>query len=287
MNPCFALLKQPLVQFLLIGAVIFAADRLTFGREDDPRRIVIDDARFEELRGVFRDNQGRDATGEEMDSMIIKWTQNEVLYREARLMGLDKGDEMIRQRLILKLRNVLFNRVAPAALEEAELRDWVEQNRARYDKPETFDFEQFLVGEDQDEAEALASTLGAGSPGAEEASRLREFFSRPAANLAAVFGAEDTVRLLESDDQQWVAVTSPQGWHLARVTGRHPGQRVAFEAIRARAAEDYKAISTQRQLNEALTAIADRYDIRMEISAPAAAPGAPDEPANLAMGEGQ
>lgn len=101
--------KQPLIQFLLLGALIFAIDRAVIGNEEDLRSILIDDAKYAEIAGIFQDNQDRTPNAQEMSALTIKWAQNEVLYREARMMGLDKGDEMIRQRLILKLRNVLFN----------------------------------------------------------------------------------------------------------------------------------------------------------------------------------
>jgi hypothetical protein len=107
-----SILSQPLVQFLLLGGLLFVADRTATGREDDPRRILIDDARYAEIAGIYQDNQGEPPTEAQMEELVITWAQNEVLYREARLMGLDKGDEMIRQRLVLKLRNVLFNRVS-------------------------------------------------------------------------------------------------------------------------------------------------------------------------------
>lgn len=268
MNP----LRQPLVQFLLIGALVFAADWYVNGRQNDPRRIVIDDARYAEIAGIFLDNRGREPSDVEMNDLVVTWAQNEVLYREARLMGLDDGDEMIRQRLVLKLRNVLFNRLVADAPDEDALRDWFEANRTRYDVPPSFDFEQFRVGgeEARNQAEALAAKLGTGSPGPAWQDAVRQYPRRPAGNLAVIFGEEDTARLTGAGVGEWVAVSSPAGWHLARVTRRVDGRAAEFDAIRGQVGEDWKAATQEQQLARVLRDIADDYDIRIELSAPPA-----------------
>lgn len=264
------LLKQPLVQFLLLGSLIFALDFYVAGRQDDPRRILINDARYAEIAGIYRDNQGRDPTEQEMSDLVVTWAQNEVLYREARLMGLDKGDEMIRQRLVLKLRNVLFNQLTAPDADRETLLAWFEENRDRYDRPATYDFAQFKVGglEAADTAAELAASIGDGAPGATWQNRVREYEKRPEANLAFVFGEQAAAQLVADTSGRWHAVSSPAGWHLARVTARYAGEPADFEAIRTRVGEDYKSQHSKVQLAEALHGIASRYDVRVELSAP-------------------
>ena len=266
------LLDQPLLQFLLLGAILFGANHYLLTNDEDPRRILIDDARYAEIAGIFQDNQGRAPSAVEMEALMVTWAQNEVLYREARLMELDKGDEMIRQRLILKLRNVFFNRVVPEAPDQGTLEAWFEANRGRYDKPAAFDFEQFLVGNETDdtseaEARTLAASLGRAAPGPEWSGRLRRYFRRPLDNLAGVFGSEHAEQLVQADGR-WVAVASPAGWHAARITGRHAAQPARLDDMRTRVVEDYKADKVQEQLVEGMQAIARRYDIRIQLRTP-------------------
>jgi hypothetical protein len=138
-------------------------------------------------------------------------------------MGLDKGDDMIRQRLILKLRNVLFNRVVTQAPIEEVLRAWFEDNRAKYDKPEAFDFEQSPVSGPNAEAQAraLAAEQGSAEPPDEWQSKRRRYSKRPLSNLVDAFGQEDAARLLQGQDNEWVPVSSRTGWHLSRITARY------------------------------------------------------------------
>ncbi len=264
-------LTQPLFQFMLLGGAVFLVDRLAVGREDDPLRIVIDDAKYAEIAGIYEDNQGRPPEAEEMKNLVIKWAQNEVLYREARLMELDKGDEMIRQRLILKLRNVLFNRVVTEAPTEEALRQWFELNRADYDRPVSYDFQQFRVGDasSRDSAESVAASLGAGTPGSEWVDAVRQYRNRPADNLAALFEAEYVAALLASPQGEWIAAQSTAGnWHVARIVAENPGEPAEFEEVRGRIGEDFKATAAQYELAVALEAISDRYDIRLLMSEP-------------------
>lgn len=254
---------EPLLHFLVLGALLFAADRYVVGSADDPRRIVIDAKRRSELVGIFEEGQGRPPEPEELQELIVQWSQNEVLYREALSMGLDRGDEMIRQRLILKLRNVLFGNIVVDPPSEAQLRSWFEENRARYDRPASFDFEQFQLpeGTTQESARELAQVAGAGDVPKEYEGGLRDYGARPRANLVALFGEEDADRLVGSQGADWVPVSTDRSWHLARVTRRLPAVPGRFDNLRSQIVREWRDYARKADLAGALKLIVGRYDI--------------------------
>ena len=261
------LLKEPLVQFVALGALLFAADRyLVPGDQDNPRRILINAARRQELATIFEEGQGRPPTPAELQDLIVQWSQNEVLYREARLMGLDEGDEMIRQRLILKLRNIVFGNVVVPTPSEAELRAWFAANKSEFDRPQNFDFEQFKVNEaptDGSEALALASQLGT-QPALDDGLRLvRSYKARARENLFELFGQADAQRLLQAPTHAWVAVSTDRGWHLARITARHGPQPADFASVRTRVARGWADEARKASLSQSLKAIVEQFDIRV------------------------
>ncbi len=261
------LLREPLVQFLCLGVLIFAVDRYVLVTSDDPRRILIDDRRYAELVDIFEEGQSRLPTEEEIQELMVKWAQNEVLYREARSMGLDLGDEMIRQRLILKIRDILFNNLIIELPEDDELRAWFEDNRIAYDRPELLDFEQFLLGDaDQARAGRLAAELGSSSRPEEFVDSFRAYGRRPRANLESVFGESGAERLATAAESAWVPVQSDYGTHLARITARYPGEPAVYEVVRAQVAQDWKDAQRKRELSMALSAIVDQYDISYSLS---------------------
>lgn len=260
--------REPLLQFFLLAVLIFGVERWVFENTYDPRRIVVDDGRYAELLAVFKDGKGRIPTEAEIGDLMLKWSQNEVLYREARLLGLDNGDEMIRQRLILKMRDILFNNIVIEVPPDAELIEWFEQNRTAYDRPDLYDFEQFLVRDAADAAgvSQLARTLGTQAVPQAYEPVSRRYSRRPAGNLSAVFGDDGGRRLLDAEDNAWVAVQSAKGWHLSRITARYPGDPAEFEKIRQQVVTDWIDFAKQRELAQALASVVDQYDIRIELT---------------------
>lgn len=263
--------QQPLVHFLLLGIALFALERMTLGNEADPHRVVIDDAKYSELAGIHRDATGVDPLDEDMEALTVQWAQNEVLYREAQLMGLDRGDEMIRQRLILKLRNVVFNRIQPPTVDDAALESWFAANRARYDEPARLTIEQFqLAGSEATEATAalLAAELDSEATPARYRQSFRRYVNRPASHLSGLFGEADAAALEDAPLGTWQAVQSPVGWHLARLTAHAPAVAADLDRIRERVREDCKDALIQEQVVAHMSEIAARYDIRLELSDP-------------------
>ena len=266
-NRWFLLLREPLLQFVLIGGVLFALDSYFSASRDDPKHIYVDSERVNWLVSVFKEGQGRLPEPQEVENLIVKWSQNEVFYREAQALGLDQGDDMMRSRLILKMRNILFNRIIQQPPSESEVRDWFELNRHKYDTPERYSFEQFPVPEsDQQQAQALAQQLqGQPVPGDSQA-QLRQYQRRPAANIQALFGQPGRAALVASEINQWQAVQSQKGWHLARITQRHAAMPAQFEHVKSRVQKAFMEVSADMQLVEMASEISEKYQIHREFS---------------------
>ena len=261
------LLKEPLIHFLILGLAVISIDRYVIGRADDPRRIEFNNERFREIVDIFEEGQGRPPAEDEIEGLIVQWTQNEVLYREALSMELDKGDEMIRQRLILKIRNILFNNVIAELPGDEALEAWFEENRSAYDRPALLDFEQFLIeGADEAAALTLAATLADQTHPSEYVAAYRRYERRPIASLTSVFGDEQGQRLIDATNRHWTAVESRYGWHLARVSARHEGVPAKFEDVRYQVARDWEDWARKQELATALAAIVEDYDVRYTVT---------------------
>ena len=260
-----SLWKEPTLHFVLIGALLFGADHYFTLQQDDPRQIIIDPERVAWLVEVFKEGQGRAPTQDEIDDLIVKWSQNEVFYREARALGLDQGDEMMRSRLILKMRNILFNRLMDEPPEEQDLRDWFELNRERYDVPVRYTFEQYPIpAESIDTAQTVAQVLLDGEVPSDLQQNLRAYPRRPVKNMDALFGVEGRETLLAASIGEWVPVQSSSSWHMARVTQEHPPIPAEFEDVRSKVVRDFKDIYNDMQLTEMAAEIADKYQMHLQ-----------------------
>lgn len=262
-------LREPLLHFMLIGAVLFAADHWLVSRKDDPRRIEVNAAVDAQAREVFRAARGRDPGAEEMKALRQVWLDNEVLYREGLALQLDRGDETIRERVIFKALSTVDADVKPPPVDEAGLRRWFEAHRVRYDEPARYDFQEAVLGGDASEGavRAFVERLNRGAPGELDAG-LRVFKGRPHANLVEGYG-EDFARALEAGPPgEWRAVKGRNGWRAVRLDAVMQPQPAVFEPLKGVVMHDWVDATMAERRTAAVRALAKKYDIRYEGAAP-------------------
>ena len=126
-----ALLREPLVHFLIAGAMVFW---LLSGRAPDlgERRILVDKtvvgAMIERFYGSFH----RLPTPDETDGMIRDYVADQVYYREALRLGLDQGDEVVVRRMRRKLESLSVADAETAEPGDAQLQALIDRDPARY-----------------------------------------------------------------------------------------------------------------------------------------------------------
>ena len=261
-----AIIREPLVQFLVIGVLLFVIDRIVFLQRDDPREIIVTPVDINRLVEVFTEGQGRPPTPGEVDELLVKWGQNEVFYREALAMGLDQGDEMMRSRLILKMRNVIFNRVVDRSSNDNELREWFALNQENYAQPARYTLERVALESTTHEAGARALAAEFSARGLPEAQgqRVRRYPRRSAATIDTLFTEQVTEVLLAAPQGQWVPVLAGDAWSLLRVVEIEQATPASFEEARNQVAKDFAKAASGLQMSEMAGAIAAKYRIHFE-----------------------
>ena len=133
-QPLRRLLKEPLLHFLLIGALLFGLYRLANPASSDgsERRIVVSAGRIDQLAGMFASTSQRPPTPTELKGLIDEYVLEEIYYRKAVAMGLDRDDAIIRQRLRDKLEFLLEDTGAPVEPTDADLRAYLAANAERF-----------------------------------------------------------------------------------------------------------------------------------------------------------
>ena len=99
------LVREPLVHFLLLGGLLFGA---WYAFNDQPpisdsNRIVLDEAQVASLAATFQRTWLRLPSHEELAGLVKDRIKEEILYREALALGLDRDDQVIRRRLRQKM----------------------------------------------------------------------------------------------------------------------------------------------------------------------------------------
>lgn len=258
-------LREPLVHFLIAGALIFALDAAVTATRGSESVIVVPAQVRKDMREQFIAAAKREPTPQEMAPLLARWTDNEILYREGLALGLDKGDPAMRERVIFKALNVVQAGVALPKIDEAGLQRWFEANRARYDIPARVDFDEAVPAAEAT-PEALRKFTAALNAGGEPEieSSLRVFKQRPRDSLVQAYG-EDFAKALDTQvPGAWTVLASSSGWRAVRLNARSEGHRATFGEVRDRVYMDWKDDTSGRLTRDAVRALGRKYRIRGE-----------------------
>jgi len=265
-------LREPLLHFLLIGALLFGLDQLLLAGKDDPRTIIITAEVDREAAQLFESARGRPPDAEEIRALHQVWLDNEVLYREGLSMGVDRGDSAIRERVIFKALSLVDADLQIPEVGDAELRAWFEARRDKYDTQARYDFEEAAISGERSEAtvRALAARLNDGSAG-DIAAGLRLFKGRPRASIVQSYGADFAAAIDAASPERWQAMPTLDGWRAMRVTGKTAATPASFEALRGPLLQDWRDARAAELRTAAVRRIASRYTIRNDVEAAAVA----------------
>jgi hypothetical protein len=92
-------LREPLVQFLLIGALLFIVFDLRGGDARGGRSIVVTPGQVDSVAAGFLRTWNRPPNEQELKAQLDEFVREEIAVREAVDLGLDRDDTVIRRRL--------------------------------------------------------------------------------------------------------------------------------------------------------------------------------------------
>jgi PPIC-type PPIASE domain len=258
-------LHEPLLHFAVVGALLFGADRLLLERADDPNTIVVGSAVADEARRLFRGSRGREPNAEELAGLTRRWVDNEILYREGLALGVDQGDTMIRERVIFKSLMVVESGLKLPPIDDQALRAWFETQRAKYDEPARYDFQEAVLADDTPEAAVLdfVARLNAGAPG-DTGAGLRVFKGRPHANLVQSYGAEFAQTLEAGPVGEWRALRTREGLRVMRLDAVVAAQPAQFEVLRNAVLADWTDATMAQLRTDAVRQRGQKYTVKFE-----------------------
>ena len=102
----FKFLREPLFHFLFIGLGFFLLFSQLNPTEEvkGAKNIVITQSKIDAMTASFLRERGRTPIANEIQNLIESEIREELLYREAMALGLDKDDGLIRRRLAQKMK---------------------------------------------------------------------------------------------------------------------------------------------------------------------------------------
>ncbi|MYD70807.1 MAG: peptidyl-prolyl cis-trans isomerase [Acidobacteria bacterium] len=268
---------SPLLVFLFLGTAVFLFGRWQDQAEAEGRVVSVSEDQIAAIRQRWVAQWGREPTPRELRGLIDDAVREEILYREARRLALDRNDPIVRRRLAQKLTFMLEDNAdvpAPAA-EDVETHFAVHADRYRVPRRTTF--RHVFLGDDgrTDPAADAVDLLDEARRGRDGAWRdlgdpfilLREYADRSDQEIAELFGGRFAAALSDVAVGRWHGpVRSAHDTHLVLVMGRTEPRTPDFDDVRLRVADDLLAIRRRAQNQAAIQAVRERYEVRLPVA---------------------
>ncbi|HSN72308.1 MAG TPA: peptidylprolyl isomerase [Steroidobacteraceae bacterium] len=273
--------REPLVHFVVLGALLFLY--FEWGGVDggpDSRRIVVSAAQVEHLAAAFARTWQRPPSVQELKGLVDDYVREEIAVREARAMGLDADDAVIRRRLRQKLEFITQDVIDAAPATEEQLEAWYREHLDDYTAEAQFAFEQVFVDRDRrgPQAEEYAATVLAqlrSMPQA-DADELGDPTMLPAdmplsgtSEIARTFGVEFARQLATVTPGEWAGpIVSGFGLHLVRVNETAAARPLEFEAVAPLVERDFLADRRKREMDAFYARLLENYDVELDLDEP-------------------
>jgi hypothetical protein len=282
------LIKEPLLHFLLIGVVLF----LIFGWRSIPAsgpvgqagtiaaQIMVSQADMDQMNQLFTKTWQRPPTAEEQKVLVEDFVRNEIYYREAVAIGLDRDDEVLKRRLRQRMEFIFEDISSWAEPTDEDLKAFMKKHQEKYLADPQIAFRQVYISSykrgksAETDARQILARLNAGTdPDSVGDTTMLEPEVRlsPLWDIRKQFGDDFSKSLLELKPGRWAGpIRSGYGLHLIFVKERRGGRLLDLSEARETAKRDWM-VERQKELKDAAYAkIRERYTVTVERSKTAA-----------------
>ena len=276
------ILKEPLLHFLIISIgffVFYSSNNKTSDKSIIAKsEIVISQSQVRNIKNQFERVWKRQPTEQETKGMLKGYIKEEILYREALSLGLDRDDTIIRKRMAQKI-DFLFSDIASIAEPtEEQLEKHYHDSQSKYTRDVQLTFSHIYLNPTKHDntlktdAEKIIATLKnkkADPADLGDPIMLEPIFNKiETSQINNLFAENFATDISTLETGKWQGpIKSGYGYHLVKIDQRIESQPTPFEEIRTIVKRDWKAIK-QKESNDATYALMkQRYKITIEPSA--------------------
>jgi len=278
-------LREPLVLFLLIGLLLFVAYSVLNPNKDKEvslNQIVLTENDLRQLYIAFTAKWQRPPTSEEMARLVNTKVSEEILYREALALGLDKDDTIVKRRMAQKMDFLMEDLSDLSEPSTDELKLWFKKNSQQFELPDRVTFRHLYFSPDRrngNEHDAASEVLKkiVGEPGDSPlAASLADPFmfhdyygDRTPEQVTKEFGPDFADSLFLLKPGSWSGpIMSGYGWHLVWIDSVTPGHIPYFEEVEPEVRTAWTEEKRSTIKRNAFETIRSRYQIVLPESYP-------------------
>jgi hypothetical protein len=271
-------LREPMLHFLLIGAALLLLFEW-IGADGGPgsSRITVTAGQVEQLVAGFTRTWQRPPDEAELKGLIDEYVREEIAYREAIGLGLDRDDTVIRRRLRQKVEFLAEDAASAEPPSDQELQAWFDRHAGQFRIEPRVSFRQVYLDparspDHEGRVADLLRRLGEAGPDADisglgDALMLEpEYPLMPQEEVGRLMGPEFAARVIALEPGIWTGpVASGYGDHLVLVTERVAGQVPALEQVRPFVEREVLADRRKRELARVYEELLQRYSVTVEM----------------------
>ncbi len=265
--------KEPLLVFLLLGGAIFALfQQVAINTSSDSTEIVVTEGRVQALASGFKKVWQRAPDNKELEALIQNYIRDEVYYREALVMGLDKDDTIIKRRLRQKMEFISEDIASLNTPKEQELQAFLVAHQEDYRQDSRFSFRHIYFDSSKRgqtaQADAVAllakiQTEDVDITNLGDSLMLKQQFNdETEREIKRALGSQFLQSLRELPKGTWQGpIKSGFGLHLVRIDMHFDGKIPDLNEVREIVIRDWSA-QKRKQMNEAFyTDIRKNYTV--------------------------
>jgi hypothetical protein len=232
---------------------------------DEDKNIFVSDQEILSLISAWRSQVGRDPTDDELARIINNLIDEEILYREALLLGLDQEDTIIKRRLAQKI-SFLKEESIPEIPKTEELNEYYKNNKEKYYIESSFTFTHYYFSENNNSLERSQQALKALQDNSKVKSDPfylgKTFANEPLRNISTNFGESFSNELMTADLAVWNGpFESTYGHHIVYINSVIPGYIPEIEEVLRQVEVDFLQIKREQAVKGFLNNIRSEYTI--------------------------
>jgi hypothetical protein len=264
-------LREPLLHFLIAGFALFALYGGFNGTtaNQDPQRIEITADDIQRIEISWRARWQRPPTDQQLQGMLDEYVREEILYREALKLGLEKGDTIIRRRLAQKMDFLAEDVASLREPAPGELEAWYNLYQERYVPPPLATFHHVFFAADkygvdtQAQANAALAGLTDRNSAAGDAFMFNSAYAEQSQDqVARVFGSTFATTLFQQASGRWVGpLQSGFGWHLVWIDALAKSPAPPFETVAGQIKSDWLSERRSELKRSNFDALKARYEV--------------------------
>jgi parvulin-like peptidyl-prolyl isomerase len=219
------ILREPIVLFLLFGAVLFIIYEWTTAYyESKNRKITVTEGQIQLLNETFTKTWNREPTEQELDALIENFIKDEIFYKEAVTLGLDKSDVAVKRRL-RQIMEMMMDDMATVYPSEDQLKQYLAENPEKFRQDPAISFRHIYFSTDNRETALevlgkLKDTLPVDESSFEGLALIpNEFSEESYRSVERLFGKSFTEEVFILKPGIWQGpVESAYGYHLVYIS---------------------------------------------------------------------